>query len=191
MAHHIYEVPKPPSLLRPDLSAAVSDAILWMLAKDKEARPQSLAEAIRGLEEAAAGVSARRESSARTRPVAPSGLRQRREEQEKASARRRRALLLAAGLGAAALGLAGAAMLARPPAEPVPMRPEAAAAAAPAPAAAPPAPPAPVEVRPAAPAPEGARAEADHATERRRPARKAKKPSTAAVPRPDDIDKWR
>ena len=45
--------PPPPSTLVPELPAAVDDAIAWLMRKDREQRPPSLAIAVRALEQAA------------------------------------------------------------------------------------------------------------------------------------------
>jgi serine/threonine protein kinase len=49
----MHATPDPPSLVCPDLPAALDAPILAMLEKDRTRRPQRLAEAVRGLEEAA------------------------------------------------------------------------------------------------------------------------------------------
>ncbi len=53
MAQHLYEEPEPPSKVRPELPREVSDAILWMMEKDRARRPATLAAAVAAL--AAAG----------------------------------------------------------------------------------------------------------------------------------------
>jgi serine/threonine-protein kinase len=74
MAQHIFAAPKPLSLICPEIPEPVSEAVLWMLDKDKQKRPQTAAEAFRQLERAARGERIERAVGLDTLPDAPSSI---------------------------------------------------------------------------------------------------------------------
>jgi len=55
MSKHMFEAPPAPAELVSDLPKGLSDAVMWMLEKDKADRPQSIRDAVEALNDAAKG----------------------------------------------------------------------------------------------------------------------------------------